>query len=68
MVTLKRQNDDLLEHTVQLEDQVVTLKVFSFKTFYFLLFFVIFTGYISKETFSNFGGAIKEMRIESFCQ
>ena len=50
MVTLKRQNDDLLEHTVQLEDQVVTLKVFSFKTFY-LLFFVIFTGYIPKETF-----------------
>ena len=51
MVTLKRQNDDLLEHTVQLEDQVVTSKVFSFKTFYFLLFFVIFTGDISKETF-----------------
>ena len=50
VVTLKRQNDDLLEHTVQLEDQVVTLKVFSFKTFYFLLFFVIFTGDISKET------------------
>ena len=25
VVTLKRQNDDLLEHTVQLEDQVVTL-------------------------------------------